>query len=177
MSDNTTLRPVMVNYTHDAEPDALHPNGVRAGSVFESASPELADTFHPKATIIRYADGADFNRRAYLKEVRERDEPTTAEVRREDAKRDDSRSTDTAKAKSAKGSQSRSGARSTAKTSAKASDTAKKPTAAQKAAQSAKEQVTASTVVVGMGDEAVAAPASPAMEPATEPVPEVLKLG
>lgn len=155
----TTLRPVFVNYTHDAEPDELHPNGVRAGSVFECSSPELADQFHPKAVITRYADGSDFDRRAYLKEVRERDAPAVVEAKA------------APKAKTVeKPAQKRSTGSGSTKTTKKTSDTPKRLTAAQKAVQNAKTEVSTTTAIVGEGDDAIAVPIAPAMEPSTEPL-------
>lgn len=61
MTDQTTAeRPVIVFYSRDAEPTPEQPGGFRAGQSFEAASVEVAKTYHPSATILRYADGGTY---------------------------------------------------------------------------------------------------------------------
>lgn len=67
---DTTQKPVFVYYDADAAPDDLHPSGIVAGTTFESPSPAVARQFHPKARILRYADGGEYNHRKALAEIR-----------------------------------------------------------------------------------------------------------
>jgi len=55
---------VVVYYETYAEPDEMHPAGVLAGTVLESASAVTALRFHPNAKILRYADGSEFTKKA-----------------------------------------------------------------------------------------------------------------
>lgn len=70
----TTARPVVVSYPHGEEPTPLHPNGILAGFVTESPSPEIAYAFHPGGRILRYADGGEFDERKAKRELKRRDE-------------------------------------------------------------------------------------------------------
>jgi hypothetical protein len=79
MTDETTQRPVTVYYDDDVAPDELHPSGMLAGSTFESPTPEVAKQFHPKARILRYADGGEFSVRKSNAEIREANAPKTVE--------------------------------------------------------------------------------------------------
>lgn len=74
MTDMQTAKPVFVYYDNDVDPDDLHPAGVSAGTTYESASPEVAMQFHPKARILRYADGMPYDSRKAKAELKSRDE-------------------------------------------------------------------------------------------------------
>jgi hypothetical protein len=70
MSEKSLQRPVIVYYPRNVEPNERHPVGMLAGQTFECASPAVAEQYHPEATILRYADGAEYDQRAVNAEIR-----------------------------------------------------------------------------------------------------------
>lgn len=68
--EKSLQRPVIVYYPRNVEPNDRHPVGMLAGQTFESASPAVAEEYHPDATILRYADGAEYDPRAVAAEIR-----------------------------------------------------------------------------------------------------------